>query len=515
MLVLNQNYEPLNVCDVTRAFRLLFVEKAEVIEYDHHEIRTPRTEFRAPSVIRLQHHIKRPRPRVRLSRREVFARDRHMCQYCGRQTHDLTLDHVDAAPSRRRAHLGQPRGRVQGVQPPQGRQDTRGGPHAPDPRAVRAAQRRLHAVHAVPRGRAQRGVADLPVPGPQLTASTGRPVAIAGAIPAAVRGPRPLGERPRGLRRRRSVRDSPLVDAGRLGPRDGRAARTRPRVVSRPPSTRTGSARSLSGDATQFTTFRTDHDYADFRRPHWVEFGDTIESDLARRDFTVNAMAWGARPAARAGVLDPSAGWPTSTPGSLRAVGDPGCASMRTRCGLFGPSGWLRSSVSPSSRRRSPGSRRAPRWSAPVGRANRHRARQAARAPLRRSGCDSSATPAARAIRPDLAAQRGVPQNKVPGRTCGNIPWSLDAAPGSRPIVRLAALLHDIGKPSTFADGHFVGHDVEGAKLADELLSSWPRPARHRAGEWSASTCSATCRTGRRRRAPLHRPLAASGRRAG
>jgi 5-methylcytosine-specific restriction endonuclease McrA len=38
--------------------------------------------------------VRRPRPRVKLSRREVFSRDRHTCQYCGRQTHDLTLDHV-------------------------------------------------------------------------------------------------------------------------------------------------------------------------------------------------------------------------------------------------------------------------------------------------------------------------------------------------------------------------------------------------------------------------------------
>ena len=83
VLLLNSDYEPLNVCDVRRAFRLVFGEKAEVIQYDHHEIRTARDVFRAPSVIRLQHHIKRPRPRVRLSRREVFARDRHTCQYCG------------------------------------------------------------------------------------------------------------------------------------------------------------------------------------------------------------------------------------------------------------------------------------------------------------------------------------------------------------------------------------------------------------------------------------------------
>ena len=43
----------------------------------------------------------------------------------------------------------------------------------------------------------------------------------------------------------------------------------------------------------EITTFRTEHDYADHRRPHRVEFGDDLLADLARRDFTVNAMAWG------------------------------------------------------------------------------------------------------------------------------------------------------------------------------------------------------------------------------
>src|SRR5215210_4479787 len=92
VLVLNQNYEPLNVCNLPRAFRLVFGAKAEVIEYDHQMIRTPREEFRAPSVIRLQYQIRRPRPRVKLTRREVFARDRYACQYCARNTNDLTLD---------------------------------------------------------------------------------------------------------------------------------------------------------------------------------------------------------------------------------------------------------------------------------------------------------------------------------------------------------------------------------------------------------------------------------------
>ena len=55
-----------------------------------HRVRPPRRSAPSarrsarPSVIRLQHQIRRPRPRVKLTRREIFARDRHTCQYCGR-----------------------------------------------------------------------------------------------------------------------------------------------------------------------------------------------------------------------------------------------------------------------------------------------------------------------------------------------------------------------------------------------------------------------------------------------
>jgi 5-methylcytosine-specific restriction endonuclease McrA len=94
VLVLNQNYEPLNVCDIRRAFVLLGSEKAELLERNHQVIHTPTMAIRAPSVIRLQYHVKRPRPRVKLSRREVFSRDRHTCQYCGKVSGDLTIDHV-------------------------------------------------------------------------------------------------------------------------------------------------------------------------------------------------------------------------------------------------------------------------------------------------------------------------------------------------------------------------------------------------------------------------------------
>jgi 5-methylcytosine-specific restriction endonuclease McrA len=94
VLVLNQNFEPLNVCNVRRALVLVLCGKAEVLELNHQVIHTPSMVIRCPSVIRLSHLIRRPRPRARLSRKEVFIRDNYTCQYCGTRTRDLTLDHV-------------------------------------------------------------------------------------------------------------------------------------------------------------------------------------------------------------------------------------------------------------------------------------------------------------------------------------------------------------------------------------------------------------------------------------
>lgn len=94
VLVLNQNYEPLNICNVRRAFVLLLRGKAEVIEQGTRALQTPSHSFARPSVIRMVYHIRRPRPKVRLCRREVFLRDNYTCQYCGVRTKDLTLDHV-------------------------------------------------------------------------------------------------------------------------------------------------------------------------------------------------------------------------------------------------------------------------------------------------------------------------------------------------------------------------------------------------------------------------------------
>jgi poly(A) polymerase/tRNA nucleotidyltransferase (CCA-adding enzyme) len=85
------------------------------------------------------------------------------------------------------------------------------------------------------------------------------------------------------------------------------------------------------------------------------------------------------------------------------------------------------------------------------------------------------------AIAPELARQRGVPQNKVPGEdlwdhTCRTVDAAPRPLPDEPPLLRLAALLHDIGKPATFADGHFVRHEAVGASLAETWLTTLHAP---------------------------------------
>ena len=94
VLVLNQDYSPLTVCTAERAFLLIYADKAERVHDDPElTLRTVTSEFKIPSVIRLQKYIYVPYKSVLLSRQNIFKRDRHTCQYCG-SPKDLTLDHV-------------------------------------------------------------------------------------------------------------------------------------------------------------------------------------------------------------------------------------------------------------------------------------------------------------------------------------------------------------------------------------------------------------------------------------
>jgi tRNA nucleotidyltransferase (CCA-adding enzyme) len=233
------------------------------------------------------------------------------------------------------------------------------------------------------------------------------------------------------------------------------------------------------GEVYEITTFRSDHDYADHRRPHRVEFGDTIELDLARRDFTVNAMAWGARAGERPALVDPYDGLADVDARLIRAVGDPATRFEEDALRMV----------------------RAVRLAATLGfrldPATRDALREHAGLVAHLSGERIAAeldkllaapapsigfrlleeTGLLAPISGELARQRGIPQNKVASEDLWDHTMrTVDAAPADRPIVRLAALVHDIGKPATFAEGHFLGHDAVGATLADAFLERLREP---------------------------------------
>ena len=94
VLVLNGNFEPLNVTRVRRALLLLIRGKAEMIENGRGQLQAATTSLEVPSVIRLSSYVRRPIQPQRLTRRDVFLRDRNTCQYCGKSAKDLTLDHI-------------------------------------------------------------------------------------------------------------------------------------------------------------------------------------------------------------------------------------------------------------------------------------------------------------------------------------------------------------------------------------------------------------------------------------
>lgn len=92
--MLNVTYEPLNVCNIKRAVALVLSGKAETLINGRGFIHSSSLELEIPSVIKLGYMVKRPRPRIALSKKEVFRRDNYTCQYCGKQTKIITLDHV-------------------------------------------------------------------------------------------------------------------------------------------------------------------------------------------------------------------------------------------------------------------------------------------------------------------------------------------------------------------------------------------------------------------------------------
>lgn len=101
-LLLNASFEPLCVVSSRRAVVLVLKEKAEIVHRNGTQFHSERRAFPVPTVIRLVHFVRVPfRATAPLSRRAVFARDGHRCQYCGRPAENL--DHV-VPRSRRGPH---------------------------------------------------------------------------------------------------------------------------------------------------------------------------------------------------------------------------------------------------------------------------------------------------------------------------------------------------------------------------------------------------------------------------
>lgn len=114
VLVLNRNWIAVHICDVRRALVLLYQDLARVVtdNYETYDfdswrdlsrfvrngevIHTPGYQLLIPKVIRLVFYNKLPPFHLRLSRRNIFLRDRNQCQYCGARPprEEMTIDHV-------------------------------------------------------------------------------------------------------------------------------------------------------------------------------------------------------------------------------------------------------------------------------------------------------------------------------------------------------------------------------------------------------------------------------------
>jgi putative nucleotidyltransferase with HDIG domain len=227
----------------------------------------------------------------------------------------------------------------------------------------------------------------------------------------------------------------------------------------------------------EVTSYRAEGGYRDARRPDDVRFGVSLEKDLARRDFTINAIAWLPTDlvARRGRLVDPAGGIGDLRRGVLRTVGDP-----RERFGE-------------DALRLMRAARLAARFDLQLDAATERAARELAATAASVSGerlrdeltrmLDLRPAPSRAlallerlglltVILPELAALRGVPQDKrVPGDALDHTLAAVDAVPVDAPHdTRLAALLHDLGKAKTGGGGHFIDHERVGAELARNVL---------------------------------------------
>ena len=227
----------------------------------------------------------------------------------------------------------------------------------------------------------------------------------------------------------------------------------------------------------EITTFRQEGGYGDNRRPDWVDFITDLREDLARRDFTVNAMAYS--PAR--GLADPFGGRQDLEKKILRAVGDPDTRfredSLRILrgvrfCAAYG--------LTPDAETEAAMLRQAHLME--------HLARERVFEELNRLLPNITApqllrfAPVLAAVIPELGPMIGFDQHS-PHHAYDlytHVAHVVEAVPGE-PVLRWAALLHDIGKVPTFTRdengrGHFYGHAQAGEDMAEQVLRRLKAP---------------------------------------
>ena len=233
------------------------------------------------------------------------------------------------------------------------------------------------------------------------------------------------------------------------------------------------------GQPVEVTTYRIEGTYTDLRHPDKVVFVDDVRQDLARRDFTINAMAYHPK----RGLLDPFGGVDDLARGILRAVGDPArrmsedalrvlrAVRFAARYGL---------AIEPDT------AEAISRFALNLASIARERVGQELTGILatgRTGWALRTHTDAMLAALPSLAAMRDFDQLSKyhaydvlehTSRVCDGV----EAFSGglASESLRWAALFHDVQKPATFSldedgHGHFFGHPEQGARVAEREMA--------------------------------------------
>jgi putative nucleotidyltransferase with HDIG domain len=228
----------------------------------------------------------------------------------------------------------------------------------------------------------------------------------------------------------------------------------------------------------EVTTYRSESGYTDARRPDDVRWATELTDDLGRRDFTINAMAWVADDleAGRGHLVDPYGGRADLAARVLRAVGDPERRFNEDALRLLRGVRF----VTTLGLTLDPATEAAMATNAPAaGGLSGERIRDELLRLLAWDGRVASAfvfmerLGILAVILPELAALRGVEQGKrLGGDALDHSLRTADVLPATDPLLRLAGLLHDVGKAPTAAGGHFYGHEVIGAELVAARLEA-------------------------------------------